>query len=349
MDNLSPDKPCIPRPAAARRRAVSVSPESLVRTRPLGERLCTPLVVEPSVEGVSLSVWAATGRAFVEELLPRHGGLLFRDFEVRDVTEFEQFVGAVAGTLMDYAYQSTPRTQVSGNVYTSTEYPAAQSIPLHNEMSYARRWPMKICFCCLQPAARGGATPVADSRKVLARIDPSVRKQFARRGVMYVRNYGGGVDLPWAKVFQTDSRAEVEAYCLRAGIEFEWLAGDRLRTRQVCPAIAEHPRTGEAVWFNQAHLFHVSNLKPEVLASLLSTFGEDELPRNAYYGDGQSIEADVLEHIREAYRQETVIFEWRAGDVLLLDNMLVAHGREPFEGARKVVVGMAQPSDGAAA
>jgi hypothetical protein len=159
---------------------------------------------------------------------------------------------------------------------------------------------------------------------------------------MYVRTYGGGLDLPWQEVFQTTDKHTVEDYCRTAGIDFTWVGDHGLRTSQVCQAVATHPETGEAVWFNQAHLFHVSSLPPTVRDSLLSSYGEENLPRNVYYGDGTRIELSVLDSIREAYRQETTAFPWQEGDVLMLDNMLAAHGRTPFVGARKVVVGMAE-------
>src|SRR5262249_42308971 len=95
-------------------------------------------------------------------------------------------------------------------------------------------------------------------------------------------------------------------------------------------------------WFNQAHLFHVSSLRAELRAALLAEFGEGELPRNACYGDGSPIEAAVLDEIRAAYAKASVAFPWEEGDVVMLDNMLVAHGRRPFAGARKVVVAMAE-------
>lgn len=290
-------------------------------------------------------VWASQNRQLIETELVRHGAILFRHFDLRTADKFEQFIKAIAGELLQYSYASTPRSQISGNVYTSTEYPAEQSIPLHNEMSYARRWPMKIWFYCLEAAAQGGATPIADSSKVFERISEDVRKRFMEKKVMYVRNYGDGVDLQWQKVFSTTSRAAVEAHCRQAGIDLEWKDGNRLRTKQTCQAVAVHPKTGKTVWFNQAHLFHISSLGPEVCASLQEEFSEDNLPRNAYYGDGSRIESAALDEIREAYRQEKASFEWEERDILMLDNMAVAHGREPYVGSRKVAVGMAESSE----
>ena len=161
---------------------------------------------------------------------------------------------------------------------------------------------------------------------------------------MYVRNFSDNLDLSWENVFQTKDKLEIENYCSQSGIEFEWKDGGKhLKTRQVCQAVATHPKTEETVWFNQAHLFHVSSLNSEIRQTLLSTMKEDELPRNAYYGDGSPIEASVLDEIRKIYQQEAIIFPWQEGDVLMLDNMLIAHGRQPFIGSRKVVVGMAEP------
>jgi alpha-ketoglutarate-dependent taurine dioxygenase len=208
-------------------------------------------------------------------------------------------------------------------------------------MAYARQWPMVLGFLSVQPAESGGETPLSDSRRVYERIAPEVRARFAQAGVSYVRNYGEGLDLSWQNVFQTTDRAQVESFCRAAGIEFEWKAGDRLRTRQVCQAVARHPRTGEMVWFNQAHLFHVSSLGAEISNSLLAAAGA-EPPRNAYFGDGTEIADADLDHIRAAFAAETVAFPWQKDDVLIIDNMLIAHGRRPFTGARKVVVGMGQ-------
>ena len=330
--------------AGARRARISVSSEGLVATGPLSAGTTLPLLVEPRVRGVDLAGWAAANRGPIAEQLLRHGGILFRGFAIDGPALLEGFIHGVSGEALEYRERSSPRSSVAGKIYTSTDYPPSYPIFLHNENSYQNVWPLKIFFCCEQAAATGGETPIADCRQVLAHLDPAVRERFSARGWMVVRNFGDGFGLDWRTVFQTSDRAAVEAHCRGNGIEVEWKPGERLRTRAVRPAVTRHPSTGETLWFNHATFFHVSTLAPEIREELLAEFAEDELPANTYYGDGSPIEAEVLDHLRALYERFTVRFPWQKGDVLLLDNMMVAHGRSPYEGARKILVGMAEPT-----
>ena len=312
---------------------------SVVVERSLDGVGALPALVRAVERGVDPVEWVCANREVVDELA-FGGGVLFRGFRVNGVAHFERFIADGFGSeLLAYRNRSTPRTEVRGNIYTSTEYPADQHISLHNENSYTSSWAQRIFFHCVKPSESGGETPIADSRKVYRRLDPSLRERFERHGVMYVRNYDG-LDLPWQSVFQTQDRAEVERICTQSGIVFEWLGGERLRTREVAQATLAHAQTGEPVWFNQAHLFHVSSLDASVRTALTASVAEGDLPRNAYYGDGSPIAAEDLDAVREAYAAEAVHFPWQAGDILMLDNVLAAHGRRPFTGTRKVVVGM---------
>lgn len=328
---------------ALRPRAISVSSESLVKTDTFGEGRMLPLIVRPAVGGLDLPAWALRNREFIEANVLKHGAILFRDFGLETPEDFGRFTSAAAGELLTYHERSSPRHEVGGNVYTSTDYPADQSIFPHNEHSYCRTLPLKLSFCCLTPARAGGETPVADCRAILKRISPRVRQRFVDKRWMYLRNFNYGFGLPWETVFQTSDRPAVEDYCRRNDIEWHWKDERHLTTRQVRPVLARHPRTGEEVWFNHATFFHVSTLEPSMRDALLSTFGPEELPNNTFYGDGTPIESAVLDELRSAYTDELVSFKWQKGDVLLLDNMLTAHSRRPFEGERRVLFAMTDP------
>jgi alpha-ketoglutarate-dependent taurine dioxygenase len=304
------------------------------------------LIAVLNVENSRLNAnsWAEEHKKQVQQILESRGALLIRGLKIGSTFQFGQLLTALFGSeLIEYVYRSTPRTELRGNVYTATEYPANEVIPQHNENSYSRHWPNRIGFCAILPAQSGGETPIGDSRVIYKMLRESVREKFERLGVMYTRNYSD-LDLPWSVVFQTQEKSVVERYCCENELEYEWLPDGGLRTRQVNPATAVHPGTGEKLWFNQAHLFHVSSLGKERAETLIAAMGKENLPRNTYYGDGSPIEAEVLEVIRAAYAQTKVKFPWQKNDLLLLDNMLFTHGREAYSGPRKVLVGMACPN-----
>lgn len=330
--------------AATRRRVIVSGTQELVSVTHSPHSVLS--MIRPTASSADLAHWLGASRKRVEKLLCDRGAVLFRGFQISGPEEFQQVVRAWSSELLNYTYGSTPRSRSTvAGVYTSTEYPADQSIPQHNEMAYARIWPKYLWFYCAQAAEEGGATPLADSHRVGTRLDRTVLDSFAQRGLRYVRNYGTGFDLTWQQAFETGNRAEVEALCQAQGIEFTWYGDDQLRTSQVCQAVTAHPVTGAELWFNQAHLFHTSALSGEVRAELLEG-GHSEMPRQVYYGDGEPIADSVLDHVRAAYASETIREPWQNGDVMLIDNMSVSHGRDPYRGPRRVLVAMTDEYSG---
>ncbi len=331
-------KPSLNLPGRLRRSAIA-PPSEMVETSRLRPDDRLPLVYRPNVPDLELSEWAASHRAAVEAQLDEHGALLFRGFDVRNPEQFERFAAAFCRDLFNENGEH-PRRSVSGNVYTPVFYPPERQLLWHNENSFNHRWPSKIWFCCMQPAAEGGETPLADSRRVYQLLDPAIKRRFAEKHVMYVRNYDGQLGLDWQTVFRTDDRAEVERRCRESGMEATWKAGDRLRTQCVRPAAVRHPRTGEDVWFNQAQHWHVACLDETTRQVFRSSFADADLPRHCYYGDGSPIEDGVMHEILEVYRQLEVVFAWQPGDIVMLDNLSTAHGRNAYAGERRLLVAM---------
>lgn len=309
---------------------------------PPGEQALPYVLTAPG--GVPVDRYLAGNRDEIRRRLHTHGAVLLRGLDVGGVSGFEGVVRGVSGAPLSYAERSSPRHAIEGKVYTSTDYPATEEIFLHNENSYQAAWPLTLFFYCITPPETQGATPLADTRRILRSIDPAVVDEFTRRGWTVVRNFTEGMGVPWQQAFGTSDRAEVERYCARNGVETEWVGRSGLRTTARRRAVHQHPATGETVWFNHLTFFHVTSLPEEDCEGLREMFDEADLPTNTYYGDGGTIPDEVVAHLRDCYRAAQRRFDWQRDDVLVVDNMLSAHGREPFTGPRKIAVAMAEPS-----
>lgn len=290
-----------------------------------------------------LAMWNGQ-RNWIDAQQLRCGAVLFRGFGISDQELFHSTVSRLKGQLLDYVDGNSPRTKLGGGVYTSTEYPPEYFISLHNELSYSAHWPARLFFCCVVQPDEGGQTPLVDSRALLQELPPHLVDEFRRKQVRYVRNLhdGKGFGPSWQKTFETTDRGYVEECARSSGVGFEWNADGSVRLSSIRPAIASHPITGEEVWFNQADQFHPSTHPKAFFNSMIALYKgrEDRLPQNAMFGDGTLIPLEYLETVRDVTRRLMVLFDWQRGDLLMVDNMLAAHGRMPFKGNRRVLVSM---------
>jgi alpha-ketoglutarate-dependent taurine dioxygenase len=297
-----------------------------------------PLVVTPAVDNVDLAGWCSAHTQDVERYMNRYGAIVFRGFPLARPPEFEAVASAIAGELFA-DYGDLPPEETGQRIYHSTPYPPDKMILFHNESSHFSSWPLRQFFFCIVPSEEGGETPLLDGRKVYEVLDKEIVEAFEQRDLMYVRNFSEGVDVPWQDFFHTDEKAAVERTCANAGMTCEWTKLG-LRVRQRAKGVRIHPRTGEPVFFNQVQLHHVACLDEETRTAMGQLFTYEDLPRNVYYGDGTPIPDEVIDRISEIYEQLCVETPWQKGDLIALDNMLVAHARRPFVGERKIVVAM---------
>jgi alpha-ketoglutarate-dependent taurine dioxygenase len=255
----------------------------------------------------------------------------------------------VADVLIDeptkYREKATPRSTLGAGVFSSTDLPAAQVIAPHNENSYTLTFPSLLLFGCLTAPAEGGATPVVDCRKVLSALPPYIEKRMRATGWLLTRNYSEYISTHWQTAFASADRAAVERYCAENLVAYEWQPDGNLRTGQLRPGIISHPSTGEEVWFNHLAFWNEWSLDEELRQALIDELGCDGLPFATSLGDGERLTRDELHEIRDAYDAATVREAWAPGDLLIVDNILTAHGREAFRGDRKIVVAMGNPVD----
>ncbi len=296
---------------------------------------------------LSLLEWAQRSLPMIRQALQDHGICWLRGLPATEPDLAQRLMMLlVDGELMDEVFWSTPRSRVSGKTFTATEYPSPQEIPLHSEMSYLHRYPRLLCFHALRCADTGGQTTVADLDAVSAALG-ELTAEFANRGVRYARVFRDGVDIPLTTAFGTDDPAEIESRAQAHGMRLEPAGDGATRLVHEAEGALHDALTGQAIWFNQMHLWHPARLPASVRDDLVHLFGVDGLPRQAFFGDGTTIPDEAVHAAGAAFARHTQAIDWLAGDVVLVDNLRYAHGRRPFTGQRTVHVAMGLPYDGA--
>jgi len=284
--------------------------------------------------------WSAEHRNALRAVVAEHGALLVRGLGLRDAAGTEA-VFRQLGSLKTETEAFAPRQRYAHGVYSSSKWPYNQPMCMHHELSYVLEPPALMLFACLVPATDGGATPVADSPTVLNALPADLVERFERVGWLLIRNYNNDIGASVAEAFGADDRRAVESYCRANAIRFEWQPNRGLRTWQRRSAVVRHPHTGQRCWFNQIAFLNEWTMDPELREYLVDIYGEDGLPFNTRFGNGDPIGADVINLIDKVYEENTARERWQSGDLFLVDNVRTAHGRESFKGPREVLVAMA--------
>ncbi|MBC3195049.1 TauD/TfdA family dioxygenase [Pseudonocardia sp. C8] len=298
-----------------------------------------PLLPADAVRGMAWDEF----RAALRHLVVEHGAVLVRGFGLANPGDVEGVFRGLADGLMAEREAFAARTVYADGIYSSSTWPAAQQMCMHHELSYAHEFPGLMLFACLVAPSSGGTTGVADSPGVLEALPPGLVDRFEREGWQLVRSYNAEIGASVADSFGTDDRGSVEAYCRANAIEFAWQPDGGLWTRQHRRAVVRHPVTGRRCWFNQIAFLNEWTMEPEVREYLIDVYGADGLPFTTRFGNGDPIDRDVVDLLTGTYEQHTLREPWQAGDLLLVDNIRTAHGRDPYDGPREILVGLGDP------
>jgi hypothetical protein len=305
-----------------------------------------PLIIE--LDGLAsedfISYYKSNKDKIENELL-KSGALKFRGVLIDSIETFQHITNSISDKFLNYIDGTSPRTKLSGTVYTSTEYDKTMRITMHNENSYSARWPNKLFFSCLRPADTGGETLLADSREMLRRINKNIVSEIRAKGIVYIRNLHGGqgMGISWQQAFEISDKRELEEYCRDASISFKWKDDDNVRLEQPGRGIIEHRGSKEEVWFNQIDQFHPYQLGEELCEAMMDIYGSpDNFPVYVKFGDGTPISEEIVKEIIKTYDEVTAVPRWMENELLIIDNELVSHGRNPYSGDRKVLLAMSK-------
>jgi alpha-ketoglutarate-dependent taurine dioxygenase len=278
--------------------------------------------------------------AVLMEQLATHGAILFRGCGVTDAQAFDDFVAGFG--LPNFPYKESLSNAVRHNrtprVFTANEAPRNVEIFLHHEMAQTPYFPSHLFFFCEQAAASGGATPLCRSDALLKQLEdqlPDFVRRCRERGARYSLTMPAEADATsgqgrsWRQTLNVDTKEAAEARLAALEYDWQWLPDDAIRTTTPALPLIRRAPSGNEVFFNQ------------LIAAFCGWQDQRNLgTRSVTYGDGSAFDdADVQAAVKIAYE---LVFDlsWESGDVALIDNDQVMHGRRPFSGQRSVLASL---------
>jgi Taurine catabolism dioxygenase TauD, TfdA family len=236
-----------------------------------------------------------------------------------------------------------PTVDLGGDVYSAPEWGADREMCLHHEQAHRRILPRVLLMACAEAASAGGEMLIGDTRAVLEQLPAALTEHFRRAGWMLERNFRPYLGLPWTVAFGRSEPTELDRYAMSEGIELHWRTDNSLHTRQRRPAILRHPLSGDECWCNDVAFFSQWSVDDVERKLLLSSFGPAGIPFNTEFGDGTPLGAEQWQELIDAYESATIRVPLGEGDLLVIDNILMAHGRAPYTGHRQILVAAADP------
>ncbi|GMH75792.1 hypothetical protein TrLO_g2665 [Triparma laevis f. longispina] len=316
---------------------------SMTESRILSDSTVFPLTLKCSSDSKKVDVveWVKVNKdRLVSELLPKHGAIVLRGFEVKDEEAFSRIIKSLDLEEQPYIGGNAVRTVVADRVFTSNESPPTERIPFHHEMAQVPRYPTRVMFYCQVPSREGGETPIVRSDEVcdiLREEFPDLYERFKEEGVKYVRvapmddDPTSALGRGWKSTFGTSSREKAEVEMKKDGFEWEWKDNDELLTKSK-KLSAIRMVDGKEVFFNQVIAAYSGWNDSRNVASRAVVFGET----------GDLLPSATMKAFIERVNGIAVSFEWKQGDVLLIDNRQVMHSRAPFVKPRRVLASLAR-------
>lgn len=283
--------------------------------------------------------WLRETAAVLREQMLLRGAVLVRGLPVHGPAGLAGVREALGITPHIPSEAFNGRRDHGNGILAPISWPADRPICPFQESSFSRTFPSVVLTACITPPDGGGRAHLGDARRTVERLPPQVADRVRRDGWTMTRTFHDGFGISWRDAFSVPDRAALDGVLDAAGIESRWLPGGSLHTVRRLPGVVAHPATGEECWFNQLSFLNAGSLDPVEREVMVKSFGE-YLPMNTYHGDGSPPSQEDLSAIYDAYDSVKTGFQWRRGDLLITDNIIMAQGRSAYEGSPEFVVAL---------
>ena len=247
-------------------------------------------------------------REEIINLFKSYGVLLFRGFE-NSVATFTQFTNTLSKDFRDYTGGVFNRRVINGNATILSVNDFNDEIKLHGEMYYQQDIPLMLWFFCAHPASQDGETIICDGRQFFNELSSPLKELFSHKKLKYCGHLDKEV---WQKRYKTTDLKVVEQTCRSNNLLWQINEDESIDVQYVCPAI--HPsRCGKYSTF-------ISSLLP----------AKHRYQNTVFFDDDSEITDDIVSELNEVAERITTEISWKTGDILMVDNTRIMHGRRAF-------------------
>lgn len=259
----------------------------------------------------------------IANLFKYYGVLLFRGFET-DVSTFAEFSNSLSTDFIDYTGGAFNRKMINEEPTILTVTDFMDEVKLHGEMYYTKNPPLMIWFFCANPPLQDGETIVCDGEQFYHELSSSMKDLLTRKKL----KFSGTISKEdWQKKYKTNDFNLVEEACKSDGMEVEINEDQSIYRQFITPAIHKSKAGQDYVFINS--LLAAKHINPETVC----------------FDDDSEITDDIVSELNEIAERISVNISWQKGDILMIDNTSIMHGRKAFDDPqRNIYIRLCSPS-----
>jgi alpha-ketoglutarate-dependent taurine dioxygenase len=256
-------------------------------------------------------------------LFKSYGILLFTGFET-SVDIFKEFTNSLSTDFINYAGGAFSRKVINGDETLLSVNDFKSEIKLHGEMYYQHNIPLMLWFFCAKPPLKDGQTTVCDGRQFFNEISSSTKELFSKNKLKFSVQISQD---EWQKKYQTDDLNKIEEICKKNKTHLQVNDDKSILLEYICSAIIPSRCGKYQVFINS--LLPTKQLSPKILK----------------FEDNSEIPDEVVSELNEIAEKITTEIAWRKGDILMIDNTRILHGRRAFaDDQRDIYIRLCSPA-----
>ncbi|MDJ0725042.1 MAG: TauD/TfdA family dioxygenase [Prochloraceae cyanobacterium] len=252
-------------------------------------------------------------KQLIIDLFKAYGVLLFRGFKA-GCDQFLEFSNSLSTDFMDYTGGYLKRQVINDNPTLLSVNDFNSAIGLHGEMYYQKQHPAMLWFYCDRPPVKDGQTIVCDGIQFYNELSDTLKDLFQQKKIKYPSKLSKE---EWQRRYKTEDIETAIKMCVDNGLQVKMNQDESMSRFYSCPAVYPSRSQEDLVFINLIIAAKKAN------------------PNAVRFEDDSEINEEIVSELNEIASRITVEIDWQKGDILMVDNYRVMHGRRAFSDTQR--------------